>query len=197
MTSGRALVPTRVGGRVIRNQVGTFLHGYDSLWLPESLLASGRRELLVDAVVEGAQAAPVAFHFNKGLAGAPPDALALARDTATNPKVLDAFALVIVANGGLPLYPGVPWKAPDPAIARNDAAAVNRAMAPLYRIAPDGGSYVSESDYFNPRWSQAFWGENYPRLLRAKRRYDPFGLFFAHHGVGSEAWSADGFQRLA
>ncbi len=180
-----------------QDQVGTFLHGYDSLWLPESLLASGRRELLVDAVVEGAQAAPVAFHFNKGLAGAPPDALALARDTATNPKVLDAFALVIVANGGLPLYPGVPWKAPDPAIARNDAAAVNRAMAPLYRIAPDGGSYVSESNYFNPRWSQAFWGKSYPRLLRAKRRYDPFGLFFAHHGVGSEAWSADGFQRLA
>jgi hypothetical protein len=28
-----------------------------------------------------------------------------------------------------------------------------------------------------------------------KRRYDPAGLFFAHHGAGSEGWSADGFTR--
>jgi len=25
---------------------------------------------------------------------------------------------------------------------------------------------------------------------------DPDGLFFVHHGVGSEDWSADGFTRL-
>ena len=180
-----------------QDQVGMFIHGYDSLWLPKSLLAPSRQSQLVDALVEGARAAPIMFHFNKGLAGAPADALALSRDTATNPKVLDAFTLVIIANGGPPLYPGVPWKAPDPATPRNDAQAVDRAMAPLYRIAPDGGSYVSESNFFNARWSEAFWGENYPRLLRVKRRYDPEGLFFAHHGVGSEDWSADGFQRLA
>jgi FAD/FMN-containing dehydrogenase len=180
-----------------QDQVGAFLHGYDSLWLPKSLLAPGQQSRLVDALVEGARAAPIALHFNKGLAGAPADALAWSGDTATNPRVLDAFALVIVANGGMPLYPGVPWKAPDPTLPRNDAQAVDRAMAPLYRIAPDGGSYVSESNFFNPRWSDAFWGENYPRLLRAKRRYDPDGLFFTHHGVGSEDWSADGFERLA
>jgi hypothetical protein len=29
-----------------------------------------------------------------------------------------------------------------------------------------------------------------------KKRYDPDGLFFAHHGVGSDEWSADGFTRL-
>jgi len=28
-----------------------------------------------------------------------------------------------------------------------------------------------------------------------KRKYDPDGLFFVHHGVGSEEWSADGFTR--
>jgi hypothetical protein len=30
-----------------------------------------------------------------------------------------------------------------------------------------------------------------------EKRYDPTGLFFVHHGVGSEDWSADGFTRLA
>jgi hypothetical protein len=29
-----------------------------------------------------------------------------------------------------------------------------------------------------------------------KNLYDPDGLFFDHHGVGSERWSADGFTRL-
>ena len=43
---------------------------------------------------------------------------------------------------------------------------------------------------------RAFWGPNYPRLARIKHRYDPDGLFFAHHMVGSEDWSEDGFTRL-
>lgn len=41
------------------------------------------------------------------------------------------------------------------------------------------------------------WGPNYARLLSVKKRYDPDGLFTVHHGVGSEAWSADGFVRRA
>ena len=179
-----------------QEQVGAFLHGYDSLWLPVSLLQSGNQARLVDALVEGARAAPIQLHFQKGLAGAPPQALDLARDTATNPAVLNAFALAIVANGGLPMYRGVPWKGPDPSVPKTDAEAVSRAMSPLYRVAPDGGSYVSESNFFNERWQDAFWGRNSPRLQRVKHRYDPGGLFFTHHGVGSEAWSADGFQQL-
>ena len=35
--------------------------------------------------------------------------------------------------------------------------------------------------------------QNPERLLEVKRRYDPNGLFYVHHGVGSEGWSADGF----
>jgi len=39
-------------------------------------------------------------------------------------------------------------------------------------------------------------GQNYQRLLAVKQQYDPAGLFFVHHGVGSEAWNADGFTRV-
>jgi hypothetical protein len=31
-----------------------------------------------------------------------------------------------------------------------------------------------------------FIGPNYSRLLQVKAKYDPTGLFFIHHGVGSE-----------
>jgi FAD/FMN-containing dehydrogenase len=114
--------------------------------------------------------------------------------TATNPAVLDAFALAIIATGGLPNYP--PYPPTDLAEARREAARIDAATAKLRPLAPAGGSYVSESNYFNPRWREAFWGPHYARLAAVKARYDPAGLFVMHHGVGSEAWSADGFTRL-
>ena len=63
-------------------------------------------------------------------------------------------------------------------------------------MAPGAGSYVAESDFFEPDWQGSYWGANYPRLRAVKKKYDPDGLFFVHHGVGSEDWSADGFTRL-
>ena len=78
---------------------------------------------------------------------------------------------------------------------REAARAIDLATAELRAIAPDAGSYVSESNYFNASWQDAFWGSNYPRLREVKAKYDPDGLFFVHHGVGSEEWSADGLAR--
>jgi hypothetical protein len=67
----------------------------------------------------------------------------------------------------------------------------------LAGAAPDGGSYLSESDDFNRDWRRAFWGDNDSRLRDVKAKYDPDGLFFVYNGVGSEGWSADGFERRA
>ncbi|HKR77316.1 MAG TPA: FAD-binding oxidoreductase [Rhodanobacter sp.] len=178
------------------DQVGWFIHAYQSAWLPASLLEPGRQAQLVDALFAASQHWGFALHFNKGLAGAPADAIARARDTATHPQVLDAFALLICANGGAPAYPGMPGAKPDLAKARHEAKAIDQAMDAIRALVPDAGSYVSESDYFLRDWQRGFWGSNYPRLVAAKRKYDPDGLFFVHHGVGSEDWSADGFTRL-
>jgi FAD/FMN-containing dehydrogenase len=178
-------------------QAGQVLHGYQSTWLPAALLQDDRREAFADTLFEASRHWGVALHVNKGLAGARPEVLAAARDTAMNPAVADAFALAISGAEGPPAYPGIAGHEPDVAQARRRAAAVARAMDTLRRAAPDTGSYLAESNYFEPRWQQAFWGPNYPRLLAAKERYDPEGLFFAHHGVGSERWSADGFNRIA
>ena len=177
-------------------QVGWFVHGYHSAWMPASLLEPRRQEQLVDALYECKRHWDVALHLNKGLAGAPADAIEAARDTATNPQVLDAFALAICAGGGAPAYPGMPGQAPDMARAYRRAATLQQGMQALMKAAPEAGAYVSESDYFLKDWQRAYWGGNYPRLLAAKQKYDPQDLFFVHHGVGSEGWSADGFTRL-
>jgi FAD/FMN-containing dehydrogenase len=136
------------------------------------------------------------LHFNKGLAGAHPEVIAAARDTATNPSVLTAFALAIAADGQGPAYPGIPGHEPAVAKGRAAAQAIERCMEQLRAVAGSSGSYLNETSYFKQDWQQAFWGANYARLLAIKRRYDPDGLFFAHHGVGSEGWSRDGFTQI-
>jgi FAD/FMN-containing dehydrogenase len=176
-------------------EAGRVWSAYQSAWLPQSLLEDRQRWRLADALFAAAKHRGVSLHFNKGLAGATAEAIATARDTAMNPAVVDAFALVISGAGGPPAYPDVPGHEPDVAVARSEAEAVTAAMDEIRKLLPRVGSYVWETDYFQPHWQQAFWGENYDRLLAVKGKYDPDGLFFLHHGVGSEDWSADGFTR--
>jgi FAD/FMN-containing dehydrogenase len=175
-------------------EVNIFLHGYESLWLPASLFRD--QERLADAVYQATRHYAVAFHFNKGLAGAPADKIAAARDTATNPAVLDAFALVIIANGSAHSNPGVPGHEPDMAKGKAEASAITAAADKLRAIVPNAGAYANESNYFDRSFQNSYWGPHYPRLAEVKKKYDPDGLFFVHHGVGSESWSADGFTRL-
>ncbi len=178
-------------------ETGQFLHGYESAWLPASLLAKKSQQHLADALFASSRHWSTSLHFNKGLAGAPPEAITAAKDTAMNPAVLDAFALAIIAAEGPPAYPGIAGHEPDLAAARQHAAAIGKAMAVLHKLTSHPGSYVSEAGFFDETWQRSYWGTNYPRLAAVKKKYDPAGLFFVHHGVGSEEWSADGFTRLA
>jgi FAD/FMN-containing dehydrogenase len=178
------------------DEAGQVLHGYQSAWLPASLLQPDRQESLADALFAASRQWRVSLHLNKGLAGAPADAIAAATDTATNPAVLDAFALAISGAEGPPAYPGIPGHEPDLPGVRRHAEAIDRAMTEVRTRLPTVGSYVAESNFFELAWQESFWGSNYARLLVVKDKYDPDGLFVVHHGVGSERWSADGFMRL-
>ena len=161
-----------------------------------SLLEASRREALADAFHAAAKDHPIELHFQKGLSGASEEVVATTRNTATNPDVLDAFVLAIIAGEGQPAYPGLPGHEPDVSNARKEAAQIDSAMLTLKMLAPDAGSYVAESNYFEAHWQTSYWGGNYARLLELKRKYDPEGVFFVRHGVGSEGWSDDGFARL-
>ncbi len=178
-------------------QCGQVLHGYDSVWLPSNLLDGAKLQEFADVLYAAATQWQVSLHVNKGLAGAPPSIIEAARNTATNPAVLGAFALAIIAAEEPPAYPGIAGHEPNVSEAHADAAGIHRAMAELRKVVPEFASYVAESNFFEKHWQRAFWGANYPKLLAVKLKYDPGGLFFTHHGAGSEAWSADGFTRAA
>jgi FAD/FMN-containing dehydrogenase len=178
-------------------QSGQVFHGFGSAWLPQRLLDKDQRKALAAALFEASRHWSFALHFNKGLAGAGKAAINASRDTATNPQVLDAFALLITGSGEGPAFPGIAGHEPDAAAARRGAKGNAAVMDAIYKLVPDAGSYVSESDYFVKHWQRAFWGSNHARLAQVKQRYDPDGLFTVHHGVGSEAWSDDGFTRVA
>ena len=92
-----------------QGQAGQFLHGYDSAWLPAALLRRRRR----------ARRSPMRCSPRAGTGACRctstrasparrPRRVAAARDTAINPAVLDAFALVDpAARPKAPAYPGV------------------------------------------------------------------------------------------
>ena len=67
-----------------------------------------------------------------------------------NPAVLGAFALVIIAGGRRATYLGIPCHEPDLTLARNNAGKIDQSMAELRKIAPNAGSYVSETNFFEP-----------------------------------------------
>ena len=177
-------------------EAGAFIWAYESLWLPASLLDDDAQQRLADALFAASRYSGVGLHFNKGLAGAPPEAIAGAKDTAMNPAVLTAFALAIAADGQGPAYPGIPGYQPSVVAGRKAAARTARCMNQLRALVPNPGCYVSESNYFEKNWQQSYWGSNYPRLAEIKKKYDPDGLFFVHNGVGSDQWSTDGFLKL-
>ena len=175
-------------------QVAWFLYGYESLWMPASLLEDDSLDRLAQALFSGSRHKDIELHFNKGLAGGPREAMEATRYTATNPAVLNAFALAIVgdAGGG---YPGVRGHEPNIDAGRKSRQEIRKCVNDLRAIVPNDGAYVSESNFFQEDWQQAYWGSNYARLAAVKKKYDPTGLFFVHNGVGSEDWSEDGFVR--
>ncbi|MEO6656158.1 MAG: FAD-binding oxidoreductase [Pyrinomonadaceae bacterium] len=178
-----------------KQEAGQFLFGYHSAWLPASLLDGNKRSELIKAIFGASRSWTTSLHFNKGLAGSKPEEIAAAKDTAMNPAVLTAFALVIIAGEGEPAFKGIAGHEPE-VNSQLKADEINKAMNEILKVVPNAGSYVSESNFFQKNWQGSFWGSNYKILAAVKKKYDPEGLFFVHHGVGSENWSDDGFTRI-
>jgi FAD/FMN-containing dehydrogenase len=158
-----------------RGELGTYWHAYQSRWLPAELFTQPKR--LAAALFAASRHWGLELHFNKGQAGASADAVERGRKTSMNPAVFRAAALLIASATG---------HSAEDSNGAQERAQVSAAMKIIRELTPGAGSYLNETDWFEPDWQSAFWGENYPRLLQIKRKYDPGNLFSCHHCVGSE-----------
>ena len=175
-------------------QVSAYWYAYESRWVPLDLFEPANASGLAATLFDASRHWSVALHFNKGQAGASAEARERGREISMNPAVFKAAALIIIAAAAN-AYPGVPGHEPDMTEGESAKTRVGAAMKVIREATPGAGSYVNETDYFESDWQREFWGENYARLSEIKRKYDPDGLFFCHHCVGSEGWSEDGSCR--
>jgi hypothetical protein len=51
---------------------------------------------------------------------------------------------------------------------------------------------MTQADPYEPNFQQAFWGDNYPRLLSIKKDIDPEDVFWCLACVGNEGWQEVG-----
>jgi hypothetical protein len=176
-----------------QGEVATYWHAYHSRWIPLDRFQQEGAAAFASTLFEASRHWPVALHFNKGQAGASADAVQRGRETSMNPAVFRAATLALMA-ADRPARPGAKGPEPDRRAAE-ERARVDAAAKIIRAATPGTGTYLNETDYFEPDWQRELWGDNYEKLLAIKRKYDPEGLFYCHHCVGSEAWSSDGMCR--
>ncbi|KAI7902190.1 uncharacterized protein BX663DRAFT_512034 [Cokeromyces recurvatus] len=61
---------------------------------------------------------------------------------------------------------------------------VSKAADPIRRLTPGSGAYFNEADLLEPVWHQSFWGDNYERLAKIKKKYDPTQFFNCWKCIG-------------
>ena len=196
-TIARARRRTTSSGPGTSSEAGQVWHAYQSAWLPARCSRGRPARTPRRRAVAAAQHWRVTLHVNKGLAGATPDAIAGGEGYGDE------------SGGGRRLRAGDQRRARAARLSRRPRPRAGRRggaeRAPSDRDGGDGRNPQARAPRrllclgdrltSEPNWQDAFWGDNYARLRAVKDKYDPDGLFFLHHGVGSEDWSADGFTR--
>jgi FAD/FMN-containing dehydrogenase len=175
-------------------EVYEYWYTYQSRWIPMSLFDKANILKTTDMLFNASRYTNIPFHINKGLGGASTEADVRGRQTSTNPKVYNAAALVIM-GAGTNKMPLATDKERDSLQAKKELEGINAAMKIITKATPGAGTYANEADYFQKDWQQAFWSDNYNKLLKIKQQYDPNGLFYCHHCVGSEQWQKGGMCR--
>ncbi|OQN98711.1 hypothetical protein B0A48_15377 [Cryoendolithus antarcticus] len=102
------------------------------------------------------------------------------QDTAVNPAWRTGIAYLITGFPHADLY------ASGAELLAERENFTRGTMESWRKLTPGSGAYLNEGDRIQPNFQWAFWGSHYPRLLEIKKRYDPFNLFYATTGVGSE-----------
>ena len=94
---------------------------------------------------------------------------------------------------------------------------MGRSLEPLKKLTPNSGAYINEvcgsslsmspsqlshandctqGFLFEKEWQKTFWGDNYERLLKIKKKVDPKNVLVCFPCVGSEGWKQNEDGRL-
>ncbi|MEK6248520.1 MAG: FAD-binding oxidoreductase [Planctomycetales bacterium] len=180
-----------------QGEVSQFIYGYYGRYLPARLFDKTSSSKLVDMLFQVSRLTKLGIHINKGLAGASAESVARTSQTSMNPEVLKAAGLLLLSYQKASTFPGIGGHTPDVERGKVEDAKMKSAMKIVRALTPGAGSYTNESSYFDEDWQQDYWGIHYGRLLAIKRKYDPDGLFYGHHCVGSEDWTDNGMKRVS
>ncbi len=167
------------------SEVAAYWGAYDGRGVPFAMTQGDRAEELAQALFDASRTSLILWQTNKALYGEHPSARARDLTTSINPAVFDNIAFITIGAWKQGRYVGVAGHEPVEAESIAQFDGVTAAAARLRPVTQEGGSYSNEGSYFEEDWRRQFWGSNYPRLLRVKRRYDPTNLFRVHKGVGS------------
>ena len=167
-------------------EVGAYWGAYDGRGVPWSMTQGGKARELAQGLFDASRTSLILWQTNKALYGEHPEAKERDLTTSINPAVFDNVAFITIGAWKQSKYPGIAGHEPDRAVSQAQFTGVMTASEFVHEATPGGGSYSNEGNYFQDNWQTEFWGSNYPRLLRVKKRYDPTNLFRVHKGVGSE-----------
>jgi len=166
------------------SEVAAYWGGYDGRGVPLSMTSPANVGVLAQGLFDASRSSLVLWQTNKALAGEHPEAESRDRETSINPAVFDNIAFITIGAWKQAKYPGITGHEPSKTAAKAQFDGNVAASAAIRKATPGGGSYSNEGSYFEEDWQQEFWGSNYERLLRVKKKYDPTNLFSVHKGVG-------------
>jgi FAD/FMN-containing dehydrogenase len=167
------------------SEVAAYWGGYDGRGVPFTMTQGTNAPVLAQALFDASRTSLVLWQTNKALYGEHPEAQKRDKTTSINPAVFNNVAFITIGAWKQGKYPGLTGHEPMRAESQAQHEGVMAASASLRGVTETGGSYSNEGSYFEKDWKQQFWGSNYPRLLRVKKKYDPTNLFTVHKGVGS------------
>ncbi|OQD71321.1 hypothetical protein PENPOL_c001G07555 [Penicillium polonicum] len=75
------------------------------------------------------------------------------------------------------------WNATIPT-RKQKIASIQNMTAVIEGITPGSGAYSNEANPFTTDWVEAWWGDNYEKLVTIKNKYDPQGLLSCWKCVG-------------
>lgn len=157
-------------------------HNLGGRLIPRSLVENEPDELLKAIRHIASQAVMSGVTFNVANGVSSPD------EVAVNPYLRETLISAVV---GTPI---------DYANFTANAAAQDKVthdlLPALEALLPNGGGYLNEADFQQQNFQHVFYGDHYERLLQIKRKYDPYDLFYAKTGVGSESWEQQSDGRL-